>query len=61
MTFNPMGFINNLSYMGLGMLAIFVVIAIIIGITYLLNFVFSPPVIPRKVQDSENGNNNNNG
>ena len=60
MTFNPMGFITNLSYMGLGMLAIFVVIAIIIGITYLLNFVFSQPVIPRKVQDSENGNNNSN-
>lgn len=60
MTFNPMGFITNLSYMGLGMLAIFIVIAIIIGITYLLNFIFSPPVIPRRVPDDENGNNNKN-
>ena len=59
MNFNPMGFVNNLSYMGLGMLAIFLVIAIIIGITYLLNFVFSPPVIPRRIPDNEEGNTNN--
>ena len=30
MNFNPMNFINNLSYMGKGMLGIFIVILIII-------------------------------
>lgn len=37
--FQPMEFIKNLKYMGLGMLAIFIVIGIIVGITYLLNFI----------------------
>ncbi len=35
--FDPMQFINNLSYMGLGMLGIFVVMGIIIAVTALLN------------------------
>lgn len=39
-TFNPMAFVENLKYMGLGMLAIFIVIGIIVGITYLLNLLF---------------------
>lgn len=39
--FNPSAFIDNLYYMGYGMLGIFIVIGIIIGITYLLNFIFS--------------------
>ncbi len=34
---NPMAFIENLSYMGFGMLGIFIVIGIIILITTLLN------------------------
>ncbi len=34
--FNPMGFIENLHYMGKGMLGIFIVIAIIIIAVYLL-------------------------
>ena len=33
MQFDPMNFINNLKYMGLGMLGIFVVLGIIILIT----------------------------
>lgn len=37
MTFNPMAFIDNLYYMGLGMLGICVVIMVIIGVTVLLN------------------------
>ncbi len=37
MYFEPMNFINNLSYMGLGMLGIFVVIGLIAGVTILLN------------------------
>ncbi len=35
--FEPSNFIENLSYMGSGMLGIFVVIGIIVGITYILN------------------------
>ena len=37
MQFNPMNFISNLKYMGLGMLGIFVVIGVIVLITVILN------------------------
>lgn len=37
MNFNPSAFIDNLSYMGIGMLCIMVVIGVIIVITALLN------------------------
>ena len=37
---SPVSFVDNLKYMGLGMLAIFIVIGVIVGITYLLNAVF---------------------
>lgn len=37
MEFNPMAFVENLSYMGIGMLAIFVSIGIIVGVTVVLN------------------------
>ncbi len=36
-TFNPMNFVANLKYMGLGMLAIIIVMGILILITNLLN------------------------
>ncbi len=39
MHFNPLAFIENLKYMGIGMLGIFVVIAVLIGITVFLNHV----------------------
>ena len=39
--FNPMGFVDRLSNMGVGMLVIFVVIGIIIGTTRLVNYLFS--------------------
>ena len=39
--FNPMAFIENLQYMGVGMAVIFVVIGIIIGATTLVNYLFS--------------------
>ncbi len=41
LTFNPMNFVENLQYMGSGMLVIFVVIGIIIGATTLINYIFS--------------------
>ena len=37
MQFNPVNFISNLKYMGLGMLGIFVVIGIIVGVVVVLN------------------------
>ena len=39
--FNPMAFVDNLKYMGIGMLVIFVVIGIIILATKLVNKLFS--------------------
>ena len=39
--FNPMAFVENLQYMGIGMLVIFVVIGLIILTTMLINWLFS--------------------
>lgn len=41
MDFQPMNFVKNLSYMGIGMAGIFVVIGIIICVTVILNKVTS--------------------
>ena len=42
--FEPIEFINNLKYMALGMLGIFIVIGILAGVTiFLINF-FKDPV-----------------
>ena len=41
--FNPMAFVENLKYMGVGMLVIFVVIGLIILTTMLINWIFSDP------------------
>lgn len=37
MFFEPLNFVNNLGYMGIGMLGIFIVIGVIILVTALLN------------------------
>ena len=39
--FNPMAFVENLKYMGVGMLVIFAMIGIIILATKLVNYLFS--------------------
>ena len=39
--FNPMAFVENLQYMGIGMLVIFVIIGVIILATTLINKIFS--------------------
>lgn len=39
--FQPMNFIRNLRYMGIGMLVIFVIIGAIILATMLINYLFS--------------------
>ena len=39
--FDPMAFVENLQYMGVGMVVIFDIISVIIGATLLINFLFS--------------------
>lgn len=39
--FEPMKFIENLIYMGIGMLGVFMIVGIIMGATYLINFVIN--------------------
>ena len=39
--FEPMNFVGNLQYMGIGMLVIFVIIGVIILSTLLINYLFS--------------------
>ena len=39
--FNPMAFVENLQYMGIGMAVIFAIISVIILATKLVNFLFS--------------------
>lgn len=41
MTFNPMAFVENLYYMGVGMASILIVMAVLILITNVLNKIFS--------------------
>ena len=41
MNFNPMAFVENLQYMGIGMLVIFVIIGVIALCTALINKIFS--------------------
>ncbi|MBQ2816232.1 MAG: oxaloacetate decarboxylase [Clostridia bacterium] len=38
---NPMNFLNNMHYMGTGMLSIFLVIGVIIVVTYIINKIAS--------------------
>ena len=39
--FNPMAFVENLEYMGVGMVVIFAIIGVIILATKLVNYLFS--------------------
>lgn len=39
--FEPVNFLKNLKYMGIGMLVIFVIIGAIILVTMLINYLFS--------------------
>ena len=41
LAFDPMAFVENLKYMGVGMLVIFAIICIIILATKLVNYLFS--------------------
>ena len=39
MDFNPMAFVANLKYMGIGMLGVFIIVGIIIAATYIIGLV----------------------
>ena len=39
--FNLMAFVENVQYMGIGMVVVFAIIGIIIGAAMLINFLFS--------------------
>lgn len=37
--FNPVGFLDNLKYMGVGMLGVFIIVGVIIAATYAINLI----------------------
>ena len=39
MNFQPVEFVNNLTYMGIGMLGVFIIVGIIIASTYIIGAV----------------------
>ena len=41
LSFDPMAFVENLQYMGVGMVVIFAIIGVIILATMLINYLFS--------------------
>lgn len=41
MTFEPMAFVDNLKYMGIGMLGVLMIVSIIMGATYLIGYLTS--------------------
>ena len=51
--FEPMNFINNLKYMGVGMLGVFLIVGVIIATTYLIGYVMKK-VEAKNQKESEN-------
>lgn len=41
LTFEPINFVNNLKYMGIGMLGVFMIVAVIVAATYVINYATS--------------------
>lgn len=60
MFFEPIAFINNLKYMGIGMLGVLMIVAIIMGATYLVSYVTNA-VAARKEAEESDGNSEDNG
>ncbi len=54
MTFNPMNFISNLSYMAVGMVSIFIVIGVIVALTMFLNMVTNIKAIVAEEEAAKN-------
>ena len=46
--FEPIKFVENLKYMGIGMLGVFMIVGIIMGATYLINYTIN------KISESKN-------
>ncbi len=55
--FQPMKFVENLTYMGVGMLGVFMIVGIIMGATYLINFSINK-IAESKVDPEDNGSKN---
>ena len=53
MNFDPMQFVYNLKYMGLGMLGILIVMGVIIIVTMILNKVTAPKADDQGSADSD--------
>lgn len=49
--FEPINFVNNLKYMGVGMLGVFLIVGVIIASTYLINFVSKKVEEKRALKD----------
>ena len=49
--FAPMNFIDNLKYMGIGMLGVFMIVAIIMAATYIIGAATTPKA--KKNEDDE--------
>ncbi len=58
--FQPIEFINNLKYMGIGMLGVLMIVAIIMGATYLVSYLTNA-VSARKEAEESGGNSEDNG
>ena len=46
--FKPIEFVENLKYMGIGMLGVFMIVAVIMGTTYLTGYLTSKLARPGK-------------
>ena len=53
MQFKPMEFINNLKYMGIGMLGVLMIVAIIMIATYAINATINRLAAVKALQDDD--------
>ena len=51
--FQPINFVTNLKWMGIGMLGVFLIVGIIMGATYLINNVFNKLAEKKNAQNGE--------
>ena len=54
LTFEPINFVNNLKYMGIGMLGVFMIVAVIVAATYVINYATSKRK-NKKTDNEQNG------
>ena len=51
--FIPMNFVENLKYMGIGMLGVLMIVAIIMGATYLVSYVTNAVAARKEAEESD--------